>query len=294
MPYFSHHFDAVIERHPVGAYDYTVVFLPAEIAAELPFAESSRLRMEADVSGLQVKAAWQPASGRWYVMLPKGPLKEAGLAVGSHVEVSFRLVPQDHVDVPPELVDRLASEPTMQAAWQALTAGKQRAFAHMVGGAKMASTRAARVDAVQAMLLGDAPLPWIMSKRRPAQSADAPGEPDGTEHAQQSKDPLATLPNLGARSAAMLQAAGITTLKQLKALGSVRAFSKVKQTQPKASLNLLWALEGALSGLRWQDVAKEHRASLLLALDTHEQQTRRTSTRAPKNPGKPQRRPSPA
>ena len=33
-----------------------------------------------------------------------------------------------------------------------------------------------------------------------------------------------------------------------------------------ASLNLLWALEGALTGLHWQVVAKEHRLSLLLAL----------------------------
>ncbi|MCM0610232.1 MAG: TfoX/Sxy family DNA transformation protein [Ideonella sp. WA131b] len=31
--------------------------------------------------------------------------------------------------------------------------------------------------------------------------------------------------------------------------------------------NLLWALEGALTGLPWQVVAKEHRLSLLLALE---------------------------
>ena len=30
----------------------------------------------------------------------------------------------------------------------------------------------------------------------------------------------------------------------------------------------LWALEGALSGLPWQVVAREHRTSLLLALET--------------------------
>jgi DNA transformation protein len=34
------------------------------------------------------------------------------------------------------------------------------------------------------------------------------------------------------------------------------------------SLNLLWALEGALTGRPWQVVAKEHRLSLLLALES--------------------------
>ena len=33
------------------------------------------------------------------------------------------------------------------------------------------------------------------------------------------------------------------------------------------SLNLLWAMEGALTGVHWQVVAREHRASLLLALE---------------------------
>ena len=65
----------------------------------------------------------------------------------------------------------------------------------------------------------------------------------------------------------MLAGAGITTVSELKRLGSVRAYAKVKATGAKASLNLLWALEGALSGVPWQVVAKEHRLSLLLALE---------------------------
>lgn len=50
-------------------------------------------------------------------------------------------------------------------------------------------------------------------------------------------------------------------------MGSVAAYSLVKAQSANASLNLLWALEGALTGLPWQVVAKEHRLSLLLALD---------------------------
>lgn len=82
---------------------------------------------------------------------------------------------------------------------------------------------------------------------------------------------LASLPNLGPKSQALLAAAGITTLAQLQALGSVAAYAQVKATRADATLNLLWALEGALSGLPWQVVAREHRTSLLLAL---EQRTR--------------------
>jgi DNA transformation protein len=78
---------------------------------------------------------------------------------------------------------------------------------------------------------------------------------------------IAELQGLGPKSAAMLVAAGIKTVSQLKRLGSVRAYAMVKATGANASLNLLWAIEGALTGLPWQVVAKEHRLSLLLALE---------------------------
>jgi DNA transformation protein and related proteins len=75
------------------------------------------------------------------------------------------------------------------------------------------------------------------------------------------------LSNLGPRSRAMLSKAGIESVAQLRQLGSVRAYAAVKSTGANASLNLLWALEGALTGLPWQVVAREHRLSLLLALE---------------------------
>ena len=65
----------------------------------------------------------------------------------------------------------------------------------------------------------------------------------------------------------MLSGAGIKSVAQLRRLGSVRAYVLVKNTGAHASLNLLWALEGAITGLPWQVVAREHRLSLLLALE---------------------------
>jgi DNA transformation protein and related proteins len=83
---------------------------------------------------------------------------------------------------------------------------------------------------------------------------------------------LSDLPNLGPKSQAMLERAGITSTEELRALGAVAAYVRVKRSVDGVSLNLLWALEGALSGVPWQEVAKNHRTSLLLALDDHEQQ----------------------
>lgn len=93
---------------------------------------------------------------------------------------------------------------------------------------------------------------------------------------QEAPNALAKQANLGPKSAEFLRSAGITSLEQLERLGSVEAYSLVKQVEPSASLNLLWALEGAVSGLHWREVAKEHRTSLLLALETHEQSMQRT------------------
>lgn len=78
---------------------------------------------------------------------------------------------------------------------------------------------------------------------------------------------LAALRNLGPKSVQMLADAGITQAAQLRRLGAVRAYLQTKAQHPQASLNLLWALEGALTGRAWQDVAEADRASLLMALD---------------------------
>lgn len=75
------------------------------------------------------------------------------------------------------------------------------------------------------------------------------------------------LPGLGPKSMDMLRAAGIHSRADLEQLGPVHAWLRVKATGNRASLNLLWAMEGALSGRDWRVVAREERTRLLLALD---------------------------
>ncbi len=59
---------------------------------------------------------------------------------------------------------------------------------------------------------------------------------------------------------------------ELRRVGAVVAYVRTKAVWPRASLNLLWALEGALSGRPWQQVAETDRASLLMALEDVERQ----------------------
>jgi len=122
---------------------------------------------------------------------------------------------------------------------------------------------------------GAPPKPWwaytAERKRELARRAAAPATP---RVASRPRKPGAAIPgdldalaNLGPASRAMLAAAGIASTAQLRRLGAVRAFRRVRATDARASLNLLWALQGALTGRHWRVVAREDRLSLLLALD---------------------------
>jgi DNA transformation protein len=84
------------------------------------------------------------------------------------------------------------------------------------------------------------------------------------------RKPISELTGLGPKSQEMLARSGITTVEQLRKLGSIEAYVRTKRVNSAVSLNLLWGLESALTGEHWQDVAKKHRTSLLLALEERE------------------------
>lgn len=81
---------------------------------------------------------------------------------------------------------------------------------------------------------------------------------------------ISDLKGLGPKSQEMLARAGIRSVSQLREMGAIEAFVRTKRANPNVSLNLLWAIESALTGEPWQSVAQHHRASLLLALETRE------------------------
>ncbi|MDR2876715.1 MAG: TfoX/Sxy family protein [Chromatiales bacterium] len=86
----------------------------------------------------------------------------------------------------------------------------------------------------------------------------------------EAKTSLSELNGVGPKSRAMLARAGITTIEQLRKLGSIEAYVRTKKVNATASLNLLWGLESLITGEHWRDVAKNHRTSLLLALEDRE------------------------
>lgn len=75
------------------------------------------------------------------------------------------------------------------------------------------------------------------------------------------------LRNLGPRSRDMLAAAGIRTIADLTARGAVHAWDDVRRCGQPASLNLLWALVGALEGRDWREVARHDRLELLTQIE---------------------------
>lgn len=79
--------------------------------------------------------------------------------------------------------------------------------------------------------------------------------------------------NLGPKSVQMMHKAGVEP-EDLKRVGSVQAYLKVKAIWPGASLNLLWALEGAVCDEPWQEVARHKRLSLLMALEEEKKKKR--------------------
>lgn len=80
-------------------------------------------------------------------------------------------------------------------------------------------------------------------------------------------DSLMTLKNLGLRSSQWLEQAGINNAESLRQKGSVAAFCAVKQAGFHPSLNLLYALEGAIQDCHWADLDQATRSGLLQAVD---------------------------
>lgn len=79
---------------------------------------------------------------------------------------------------------------------------------------------------------------------------------------------IGSLLNLGPRSEQWLTAVGITTYEDLERLGSVQAYQRVREAFPRASANLLYALEGALLDVRWDLLPVQLREDLRRAADS--------------------------
>lgn len=75
------------------------------------------------------------------------------------------------------------------------------------------------------------------------------------------------LRNIGPKSAAWLRQVGLRSREDLQEAGPLEAFMRVKRAGFKPSLNLLYALEGALLDCHWQEVPEERRNALVQAAE---------------------------
>jgi len=74
--------------------------------------------------------------------------------------------------------------------------------------------------------------------------------------------PTPKLRNIGPKSAAWLRQVGLRTEADIVAVGPVEAYMRVRRAGFKPTLNLLYALEGALCDCHWQDVPEPRRLQL--------------------------------
>ncbi|MGL4191620.1 TfoX/Sxy family DNA transformation protein [Vibrio misgurnus] len=82
--------------------------------------------------------------------------------------------------------------------------------------------------------------------------------------AQTKPDRLKDLPNLRLATERMLKKAGIETVASLQSNGSVAAYKAIQRTHTaEVSLELLWALEGAIEGKHWSVIPQQRRDELL-------------------------------
>gem|GEM_PF-312508 len=81
---------------------------------------------------------------------------------------------------------------------------------------------------------------------------------------------LTDLANLGPRSRAQLEHAGIRSVTQLCRIGAVAAYVRLKRSWPQASLNALYALAGAIEGVDWREIKRTRKLELLTAVEDHE------------------------
>ena len=75
------------------------------------------------------------------------------------------------------------------------------------------------------------------------------------------------LRNIGPKGMAWLRQVGLRTLEDLSEAGAVGAYMKVRRAGFKPSLNLLYALEGAILDCHWQEIPEARRAELITAAE---------------------------
>jgi DNA transformation protein len=78
---------------------------------------------------------------------------------------------------------------------------------------------------------------------------------------------LLSLPNIGKVLAGELRRAGIDSAEKLRETGSVRALTRIRKQRDAACYSMLYALEGAIRGVRWHQLPEAVKRDIRKSLD---------------------------
>lgn len=74
---------------------------------------------------------------------------------------------------------------------------------------------------------------------------------------------LIDLKNLGMATVNILNAIGVNTRQELAEMGAVEAYCRIKARGIHVSKVMLYALQGALMDIHWNDLTPEHKLELV-------------------------------
>ncbi|WP_144391297.1 TfoX/Sxy family DNA transformation protein [Pleionea sediminis] len=81
---------------------------------------------------------------------------------------------------------------------------------------------------------------------------------------------ITELKNLGPKSAKLLRGVGINSRSELESLGCIAAYKLLQAAEEKISLNLLYAMYGALHDIHWAQLPESVKHDLIAAVQSSE------------------------
>lgn len=131
----------------------TGIFLPAGVIRELP---KGRVRVEGTMNGAHFAlAVLHMKDGSRFFSVSASLRKAAKIKPGDKVDVRFKVVDPDQIDVPEELEAVLAQDEQAMKAWNELTTGYRRSLIHYVTSVKNVDSRIKRsIDLMERVKAG--------------------------------------------------------------------------------------------------------------------------------------------
>ena len=144
-------FEAMIEPLDWGKATYTILRVPADVAAALKADGAQRVEGEINDFPVNFRLSTSPEVDGVFLWTGKTTMDTAGIAPFEPLQVRLRKADPDLVETPEDVMAALQAAGN-SAIWSALTAGKRRGLLYQVASAKRASTRTRRIEKLIAEL----------------------------------------------------------------------------------------------------------------------------------------------